>query len=247
MNPTLTAAPPIRSINYGTRCKLGMMFPSANFVAEPQINAMLPPGVALHATRLHLDMSDRMSMMKRLEEATALLVDAEVDLIAFHCTGVTMWDLDVAARVKARIAACTTTPAIVTSDAIVAALRALTAKRVVIVSPYVQEVNDREAALLAHHGITVVAERALQLRGAVAYGQVTPQQWFEHAVGMRRPDADAYFLSCTAIKSAETVDALEHALGRPVITSNQAMLWFALRSAGITDAVDGFGRLFKLP
>jgi maleate isomerase len=62
---------------------------------------------------------------------------------------------------------------------------------------------------------------------------------------MRRPDADAYFLSCTAIKSSETIDALEAELERPVISSNQAVLWSALRTAGITDRVDGYGRLMR--
>ena len=222
-----------------------MMFPSANSVAEPQINAMLPPGVALLTTRLHLESDRPLSMLERTEEATGLLVDAGVDLLAFHCTGVTMYDLDVAAQVKARIAACTATPAIVTADAIVAALQALRATRVVLVSPYVQVTNDREKALLAHHGIPVIADKGLALRGAIAYGSVEPQGWYDHVVSMRRPDADAYFISCTAIKSADAVDALEYELGRPVITSNQAMLWFALRRAGITDSIEGFGRLLR--
>ena len=245
MDRTLTTAVPLRSVNYGTRLKLGMMFPSANSVAEPQMNAMLPAGVALLTTRLHLDPANRLSMLDRTEEATSLLVDAGVDLLAFHCTGVTMTNRDVAAGVKARIAACTSTPVVVTSDAIVAALSALNARSIVLVSPYVQEVNDYEKAFLAQDGVTVVADRALELRGAVAYGSVEPRAWYDHTVAMRRPDADAYFLSCTAIKSVDAVDALERELGRPVITSNQAMLWFALRSAGITDRIDGFGRLLS--
>jgi len=222
-----------------------MMFPSANFVAEPQMNAMLPPGVSLHATRLHLDNDNHLSMLERTEEATALLVDAEVDVIAFHCTGVTMYDLTVVDQVKSRIAACTPTKTVVTADAIVAALRLLQSTRIVLVSPYLQETNEREKAFLAHNGITVLADRGLQLGSAAAFGAVTPQQWYDHVLAMRRPDADAYFLSCTAIKSSETLDALEAELGKPVISSNQAVLWFALRAAGITDKITGFGKLLS--
>lgn len=244
MEPTL-APSPLRTINYGTRAKIGMMFPSANFVAEPQMNAMLPPGVSLHATRLHLDTANHLSMLERTEEATALLADAEVDVIAFHCTGVTMYDLDVVDQVKRRMAAVTTTKTVVTADAIVEALRLLGASRIVLVTPYLQETNDREKAFLAHHGVTVLADRGLQLSSAAAFGAVTPQEWYDHVLAMRRPDADAYFLSCTAIKSSEAIDALESELGKPVISSNQAVLWSALRTAGITDRVDGYGRLMR--
>jgi maleate cis-trans isomerase len=62
---------------------------------------------------------------------------------------------------------------------------------------------------------------------------------------MRDEKADAYFVSCTAVKSAEVIDRLEAALGRPVLTSNQAMLWQALRQSGISDSVTGFGELFR--
>lgn len=240
-----TLAAPIRAINYGTRAKLGMMFPSANFVAEPQMNAMLPPGVSLHATRLHLDNDNHLSMLERTEEAAALLADAEVDVIAFHCTGVTMYDLTVVDRVKARIAAVTPIATVVTADAVVAALRRFGVTKIVLVSPYLQETNEREKVFLAHHGITVLADRGLQLTSAAAFGAVTPQEWFDHVLAMRRPDADAYFLSCTAIKSSETLDALEAELERPVFSSNQCVLWAALRAAGITDPVSGFGRLLR--
>lgn len=235
----------IRSINYGTRAKIGMMFPSANFVAEPQMNAMLPAGVSLHATRLHLDNDNFMSMLDRTEEAAGLLADAEVDVIAFHCTGVTMYDLTVVDQVKRRIASVTPTTTVVTADAVVDALGRFDAKHIVLVTPYLQDTNEREKAFLAHHGVTVLADRGLQLTSAAAFGAVTPQQWYEHVLALRRPDADAYFLSCTAIKSSEAIEALEAELGKPVISSNQVVLWSALRAAGMTEPVSGFGRLLR--
>jgi maleate isomerase len=62
---------------------------------------------------------------------------------------------------------------------------------------------------------------------------------------VRDPEADAYFLSCTAIRSADVIDTLEVTLGKPVITSNQATLWRALRECGINDSIPGFGRLLR--
>jgi maleate isomerase len=242
MTSLATAAP---VINYGTRLRLGVMFPSANYVAEPQITAMLPPGVSLHTTRLQLKTGDKLGMLDRLEEAVELLTDAQVQCLAFHCTAVTMWQVDMADIITARIKALTDTPVVVTSTAVVAALREVGARRIILVSPYVQETNDHEIALLDHYGITVLRDRALGIQGAGAMGQVTPEKWIDVVTEMRDDTADAYFVSCTAIKSAETIDRLEAVLQRPVLTSNQAMLWQALRSSGISDPVAGFGRLFR--
>src|SRR3546814_19666242 len=61
------------------------------------------------------------------------------------------------------------------------------------------------------------------------------------------PQADALFISCTALRACEVVAAIEERIGRPVVTANQAMIWGTLRAAGHVDPVDGFGRLFRLP
>jgi len=62
---------------------------------------------------------------------------------------------------------------------------------------------------------------------------------------MRNDDADAYFVSCANIRSIDVIEALEDQLNRPVITSNQAALWSALRLAGLNDNISALGRLFK--
>ncbi len=56
-------------------------------------------------------------------------------------------------------------------------------------------------------------------------------------------EADALFLSCTAMRAAECVSELEEALGKPVLTSNQSMLWRALRQAGYDGRIEGSGKL----
>jgi maleate isomerase len=242
-----TVGEPLRPINYGVRAKLGMLLPSGNHVAEPQINAMLPPGVSLHTTRLELKGGgEQLKMLERVEEAASLLVDAGVDRIVFHCTAVSMWSPAVARNIEERIGAVTPIPLVITSEAVVAALGLLQAQRIVLVTPYSQATNDREIAFLKHHGIEVLHDRALAVETAPGgMGGVTPEAWFRNVVEMRRPDAEAYFISCTAVRSAEVIEGLERELGRPVITSNQAMLWRALRSAGVDDAIAGYGRLLR--
>lgn len=233
-------------INYGLRARLGMMLPSSNSIAETQIAAMLPPGVSLHTTRLQLRSGrEALGMLERLEEATQLLADAEVERLIFHCTAVTMHAPEIPGQITRRVAAITPTPLTITSEAVIAALRTLGARNIVLVTPYEQATNDREVAFLAHYGVTVLRESGLGLQGGNAMRAIEPAQWFRDTVALRDPAADAYFISCTAVRSADVIDALEEELGKPVLTSNQAMLWRALRETGIDDRVAGFGCLLR--
>ncbi|MDX6330283.1 MAG: maleate isomerase, partial [Streptomycetaceae bacterium] len=70
-----------------------------------------------------------------------------------------------------------------------------------------------------------------------------PGRLYEFAVRNRSTEAEGYFLSCTALRSAEIIEELEAELGKPVVTSNQAMVWHALRTGGVADPVPGYGRL----
>lgn len=238
-------APPVR---YGWRLRLGMLLPSSNRVAEPELPAMLPEGVAVHTTRLKLVGGGRdelLAMTEKVEEAAELVAHAGADLIVFHCTAVSTFDAQMEVRLKERIMAATSKPAIATSEALVAALLTLNARRIVLISPYPQDVNEREVAFFAHHQITVLHEVGLDLQGGgAAYAEVEPGAWYRLAKAHRRPEADAYFLSCTTIRATPVIAALEADLGKPVITSNQAMVWHALRTGGVRDAVPGFGQLF---
>ena len=62
----------MKTINYGTRARLGMLLPSSNQAAEPQFQAMLPPGVSVHTTRLKLtgnSKQDLLGMTERIENS----------------------------------------------------------------------------------------------------------------------------------------------------------------------------------
>jgi maleate isomerase len=234
------------AIKYGTRAKFGMMLPSVNAIAEPQISAMLPLGVSLHTTRLRLvGGGNHLAMLDRLEEATQLLADAQVDRIMFHCTAVSMWSPEIVGEIRRRIATVTDTPVVVTSDAVLSALEAFDAEKIVLLTPYTQDINDRELRFLGHHGITVLRERGLGIASGIGMSSVSAERWYHEALAMRHPEADAYFLSCTAVRTADVIESLERALERPVFTSNQVASWRVLREAGIDDSIAGFGRLLR--
>jgi len=237
-------------IRFGWRLRLGMMVPSVNRVVEPELPAMLPEGVAVHTTRLKLvgvEPDELLAMTEKVEEAAELLADAGADLIVFHCTAVSTFDVHMEASLKRRITDATGKPAITTSEALMAAFRALEARRIVLLSPYPGEINEREIAFFRHHQIAVLHDVGLDIQGGGgAYADVDPASWYRLAMANRREDADACFLSCTTIRATPVIAMLERDLGMPVVTSNQAMAWHALRTCGIRDHVPGFGRLFTM-
>ncbi len=224
-----------------------MILPSANRVAEPELTDMLPAGVSLHTTRIKLagtSPAELLASTERIEEAAALLADNGPDLIAFHCTAVSTYDEGLEDSLKRRIASASGLPAIATSDALIAAFAALGARKVVMLSPYPQSLNDREVAFLLRHGIDVLRERGLDLP-VTAHADVPPEEWLRQIVALAHADAQAYFLGCTNIRAVPAIAAIESALGRPVVTSNQAILWHALRSNGMHDRIPGFGELLE--
>jgi maleate isomerase len=226
--------------------RIGMLLPSSNPLAEPEIAAMLPSGVSVLTTRLKLAGSTRedlLGMTEKIEEASALLADAGVDLIVFNCTAVSTFDPTMGATISQRITDACGRRATTTSDALLAAFEALGAKRIVLITPYVKAVNLREVAFLKHYGIEVLSETGLDLVEGTGMAAVSPDEWVELARKNRDDTADAYFLSCTAIHVTPIIDVLERELGRPVVTSNQAMLWHCLRMLNFDQPIQGFGKL----
>lgn len=223
-----------------------MLIPSGNVIIEPQVNAMLPEGVAVYVNRLPLvgsSEAELLAMAENVEGAARLLAHARVAFIAFNCTAVSTFSSEMEADIKRRISEATGLRALATSEALVAALRALGARRIVLVSPYLQAVNDREVAFLEGHGFEVLSETGLGLNTNTEMAALPPEVWIDLAQRRRDARADAYLVSCTAVRSAEVIDELERELGRPVVTSNQALVWHCLRAAGLEESVEGYGAL----
>lgn len=240
----------IAPIDYGDRLRAGIIVPSGNPVAEPEIRAMLPAGVSALVTRLALrGSSDRelMAMLDGLEDATRLVADAGVATVVFHCTAVSTFAPELGAEIRARMARVSGVPAFATSDALAAAFPALGARRVALLTPYNDAVHAREIAFLANLDLEVVADANLGLETNAEMAQLSPDDlltWAERQMREHGGEAvDAIFLSCTALRSAGIVAALEARSGRPVVTSNQAMVWHLLRTNGVEAPCPAFGRL----
>ena len=101
------------------------------------------------------------------------------------------------------------------------------------------------ARYLRHAGFELAEFQGLNLDYDRQMSRVSPAFLVEFACAIDRPEADAVLLSCGALRSLEVVERIEQRLGKPVVTSNQAMLWHCLRLAGIEDRIEGHGRLLR--
>ncbi len=114
-------------------------------------------------------------------------------------------------------------------------------------TPYTDATNEKEKSFLEIHGIKVVAMAGLGLNGTPEGIQrvslVPPAEVYAHARAVDRDDAEAVLICCTDFATADVLAPLEAELGKPVISSNSAGLWAALRKAGINDPIEGYGRL----
>ena len=228
--------------------RIGLIIPSSNRMVEQEMVRQVPPGVTAHVARLRMTGAHRVgidALLPRVEETAATLVDARCDVVAFHCTanstaeGTEGEDKLVAALRRAGAPRATTT-----ATAIRAAFDALAARRIVLITPYSQETTDHEAEFLRHAGYEVLAARGFALKGSDEYCATPAQFWRDRALEAARPDADAYFLSCANISVFPVIEEIEQKLGRPVVTSNQAVIWHALSLLGIADRRNCRGRLF---
>jgi maleate isomerase len=243
----ITPAAP--EIDYGARLRAGILLPSGNSVAEPELRAMQAAGTSLLVTRLSLRGSSKpelMRMLERLEAASELLADAQVDRIVFHCTAVSTFAPDLAHGIRERIEAASGIDCFTTAEAIVSALAQLKAKTVCLLTPYIDDVHRREIEFLEASGFTVVGGGNLGIDTNTEMATLQPEAILNWAGEKVSREADACLISCTAIKSAPVIARLEQLCGMPVLTSNQSMMWHLLRSSGIEDQVTGFGRLFAV-
>jgi maleate isomerase len=220
-------------------------------MVEQEMVRAFPDGVCPHITRLRMTGPNRMDhdqLIPRVEEATRALVDAKCDIVAFHCTANSMEEGQGGeARILAAVADAGARHATTTATAIRRALDALGARKIVLVTPYSQAVTDHEADFLNAAGYEVIYAKGYALAGSDAYCATPPEVWRDRALAAARPDADVYFLSCANIAVFGIVEELEARLGRPVITSNQTVIWDALTRLAWSDRSGCPGRLFATP
>lgn len=227
--------------------RVGLIIPSSNRMVEQEMVRFFPDDVVPHVTRLRMTGSNRKSigdLLPEVEAAAAALADAKCDVITFHCTANSMSEgTDGEARLLAALKKAGAPRAATTSTAIVAALQALQVKSVALVTPYTEAVTEHEVDFLNSCGFAVPYAKGWNLGGSDAYCAERPAIWFERMLAAQE-QGEALFLSCANVQGIGIVEEVEHRLGRPMITSNQAVIFESLRQIGWVGEARPPGQVF---
>lgn len=218
--------------------RAGCIIPSSNRMVEQEMLAAFPPGAQVHITRLRMTGPNRGpldAVLPRVEEATRALTDARCQVVAFHCTANSMQEGRAGEeRILAAMSRAGAARATTTATAVRRAFNALGVRKIVLVTPYDQATTDHEAEFLREAGYEVLQAKGFALAGSDAYCATPPSFWRDRALEAERDDAEVYFVSCANISVFSVIAELEQRLRRPVVTSNQAVVWDCVRELGMS-------------
>jgi len=229
------------------RAKIGYVLLATEQTIEDDVMTLRPDGVGIHFARAAIPDSITNATLAAQADlladcAATLLPDGSLDVACYACTsGSLVIGEDRVFAELAKGAPGAKPTSIITG--VLRALRAVGARRIVVATPYLDEINAREAAYMEKAGFEILAITGLNLERDSDMVRVTPDYIVEFALSLDRPEAEAIFVSCGALRTLDVVGEIEARAGKPVIASNQAMIWDTLRLAGITDPIAGYGRL----
>ena len=219
--------------------RIGLIVPSSNTVAEVDFYRRLPAGCTLHTARMYLEETtpegESVMLDEHLPRATSDLATARPDVAVFGCTSAgALRGNAYEAQLIDQIGAQTNAAAFSVSAAVRWAIRGAGCRRVGVITPYVDSLNEKIAASLQDDGLEVAAIHGLGITENFAIAEVEPERIAEFANEcFAESDIDLLFASCTNFRAFDAREEIHHALGVPVVTSNQAALAAVLDHLGV--------------
>lgn len=220
------------------RIHVGLMVPANNTTLEPELLKGLPAGAT--CTTVRIPRGKGLLTRQTLPDytATALslaarLAEPDINVVAYGCTAAGfIGGPEEDARLAAELARITSKPVVTTARSMVVALQEASARRIALITPYQDIVNDRLKEFLADGGITVARFDSFYAADVEELGRIRSEDVARLAAATMADDCDAMFIACAQLPSFDVVPALESEFGRPVLSSNRATTTQALRAAG---------------
>jgi len=173
-----------------------------------------------------------------------ILPNEKLDCVVYGCTSGTIAAGYETIKKKVNLAkpeAEVTTP----STAAINALQKMNINKIAIFTPYSKSLNDDVIDYFKNENFEVTSNAYFDISNDLDIGKVDENYLYETLLKMDLKDADALFISCTALPALSIIDKLEKKLNKVVLSSNQVLIWDTLQSIGKKDSIEGFGKLFK--
>jgi arylmalonate decarboxylase len=223
----------------------GVLIPSTNTTVEIECR-LLPATYQAHFGRLKSSGGGSFSPSRDedIDYQSHLLGTAKVEMVILAQTSASLFADDYDEVVTKRMSVGAGVPAITSAQAVGRAVRALGARRVAIVSPYSEAVNQRAARYFqTKHGLHTVALEGFGATDAYAIGQLGPQHARDSFARIDRPEIEVFVVPGGNFPTMASVAAWEREFKKPVVTTNQASFWAMLRAFKSADRLPAFGRL----
>lgn len=235
-----------------SRAALGLIVLSIDQTMEYEWRRIVDlPGVTFFESRIpcppDITPALLMEMQKDIAAGTALLLPGlDLQVVAFGCTSgtIVIGEQEVFAQIRrVRPGVACTTPI----TAAMAGLAALGARRIALLTPYVESVNNLFKAHIEAQGVEISRIATFNHAVDAEVARIDAETLKRAILKLgAAPDVDAVFVSCTSLRMCDHTREIEQLLGKPVLASNSAMAWHALRLAGIDDVLPQWGRLFEV-
>jgi maleate isomerase len=238
------------------RAVFGVIVPSTNTVVEDEYYRARPPGVSFHAGRILIENEDLDSdevfeaflagLRVQLARAVESVITCRPDHLIMGMSAETFWGgVDGNAEFEAWIRELSGRSVTTGASACRAALAALGAKRIGVITPYQPVADEQVRQYFEQIGCSVAAVEGLKCESATAIADVPPERIEAAFRAVDGPDVDVLVQAGTNLPVVDVAVELERRLGKPVVPINTATLWHALRTNGIDDRIAGRGLLLE--
>jgi maleate isomerase len=242
---------PLRFESAAAWKRLGLIALATDLTSERDFAQLMPHDqVGVYTTRVAYENpttpKNLRQMAPLLTAAAELILPGEpLDAICYSCTAasVVIGDDVIAAAIHA---ARPGVPVVTPSAAARLAFSALGVTKISVLTPYLVETSQPMADYFTEHGMEIQRFDCLGLDDDRMMARLSGQDIIEAACLVDVPEAEALFISCTAVPSVAVIADIEARIGKPVVTSNQASAWAMMRHAGLDHTPMGYGRLFNL-
>ncbi|KAI0127370.1 Asp/Glu/hydantoin racemase [Xylariales sp. AK1849] len=240
--------------------KLGILVPSSNTALEPLTTAIissLSPAVTVHFSRFSVTtISLEPSALSQfatdgpIMSAARQLADARVDVIGWSGTSAGWLGFESDERLCRAMTAEFGVPATTSTLALNSALDLLGARKLALVTPYLDDVQSRILEVYAGAGYDIVAESHMRVAENRKIADISEDNLDCQVKGVMergKGEVEAILTFCTNLRAAQRAEKWESEYGVPVLDTVSTVVWDMLRLKGWEKgAITGWGRLFDL-
>ena len=246
MRPTIIKA----KFKDNTNSKIGLVALSTDFSIEKDFNSVLfNLPINLFVNRLPffnpLTHENLIKMTEKLTEVTKnILPNQTLDVVAYGCTsGTIAAGIDqIINKIQSAKPNCKVVTPITSA---VKALKHLSLKKISVFTPYPRAINEKVINYFKNEGFVIQSFASFNLESDLDIGKIDPQYLLEVLTKIDTSDAEALFISCTALPVFEIIQELENKIKKIVLSSNQALIWDSIRSVGYNSSIEGYGKLLR--